>query len=50
MDNDFARMIKQVVGGIRVDDECLAVDVIHEIGPFKDFLAHRHMESMFKSA
>ena len=47
MDNEFARMIKHVVGGIAVNDLTLAVDVIHEIGPFGDFLSHedtyRHM-------
>ena len=32
MDNEFARMIKYVVQGIPVNDETLAVDVIHEIG------------------
>lgn len=42
MDNEFARMIKHVVGGIQVNDETLAVDVIHAIGPFKDFMGHRH--------
>ena len=28
MDNEIARMIKHIVGGIRVDDESLAVDDI----------------------
>ncbi len=50
MDNEFARMIKHVVRGIPVNDETLAVDVIREIGPFKDFLSHdstlRHMRSV----
>jgi trimethylamine---corrinoid protein Co-methyltransferase len=49
MDNEFARMIKHTVNGIPVTDETLAVDVIREIGPRKDFLAHestyRHMKS-----
>ncbi len=49
MDNEFARMIKQVVGGIPVNDEALAVDVIHEIGIGKNFLSHpntfKHMRS-----
>jgi trimethylamine--corrinoid protein Co-methyltransferase len=49
MDNEFARMIKQVVGGIPVNDEALAVDVIHEIGVGKNFLSHpntfKHMRS-----
>ena len=48
MDNEFARMIRHAVGGIRVDDESMAVDVIHEVGAFKDFLSHedtyKHMK------
>lgn len=50
MDNEFARMIKHVVKGIPVNDETLAVDVIREIGPFKDFLSHdstlKHMREV----
>jgi len=42
MDNEFARMIKHVVQGIPVNDETLAVDVIHEIGVGKNFLSHDH--------
>ena len=42
MDNEFARMIKYVVQGIPVTDDTLAVDVMHEIGPFQDFLSHDH--------
>ncbi len=42
MDNDFAGMIKYTVNGIPVNDETLAVDVIKEIGPFKDFLSHEN--------
>ena len=38
MDNEFAGMIKHVLRGITVNDETLAVDVIHSVGPFKDFL------------
>jgi trimethylamine--corrinoid protein Co-methyltransferase len=49
MDNEFARMIKHVVQGIAVNDETLAVDVIHEIGVGKNFLGHistlNHMKS-----
>lgn len=40
MDNEFAKMIRQVIRGIRVNDETLAVDATREIGPFKDFLTH----------
>jgi trimethylamine--corrinoid protein Co-methyltransferase len=42
MDNEFIGMIKHVVKGIAVTDETLAVDVIHEIGPFGDFISHEH--------
>jgi trimethylamine--corrinoid protein Co-methyltransferase len=40
IDNDFAKMIRYVVGGIPVNDETLAVDVTRDVGPFKDFLSH----------
>jgi trimethylamine--corrinoid protein Co-methyltransferase len=39
MDNEIARMIKHVVGGIRVDDESLAVEDIATVGAFGDFLS-----------
>ena len=42
MDNEIARMIKYTVQGIPVNDETLAVDVMHEVGPAKDFLGHDH--------
>ncbi len=42
MDNEFAKMIKFAVGGIPVNDATLSVDLIKEVGPFKDFLAHRN--------
>jgi trimethylamine--corrinoid protein Co-methyltransferase len=40
MDAEFARMVKYCVPGIPVNDQTLSADVIHEIGPFKDFLSH----------
>ena len=42
MDNEFARMIKYSLQGIPVNDETLAVDVMHDVGPAKDFLGHDH--------
>ncbi len=42
MDNEFAEMIKYVLKGIPVNDDTLALDVIHEIGCFGDFLSHEH--------
>lgn len=49
MDNEFAGMIKHVVKGIPVNDEMLAVDVIHEIGPFGDFISHEHTRNHMKT-
>jgi trimethylamine--corrinoid protein Co-methyltransferase len=50
MDNEIARMIKHVVGGIRVDDETLAVEDIAKVGSFGDFLSLdatlRHMRAL----
>jgi trimethylamine--corrinoid protein Co-methyltransferase len=47
MDDEIAGMVKHVVGGIRVDDETLAVDDIAAVGAFGDFLSldatMRHM-------
>jgi trimethylamine---corrinoid protein Co-methyltransferase len=42
MDNEFAGLIKYTLEGIAVNDETLAVDVIHEVGPSGDFLSHDH--------
>ena len=42
MDNEFNRMIRHILRGIPVNDETLAVDVIHEVGVFEDFLSHDH--------
>ena len=42
MDNEFARMIKHTVAGFPINVETLAVDIIHQIGPAKDFLMHEH--------
>ena len=45
IDNEIAGMIKYALGGIRVNDETLSVDVIKAMGIGKDYLAH---ESTFK--
>jgi trimethylamine--corrinoid protein Co-methyltransferase len=42
MDADFVKMIKFVVGGIPVNDDTLSVDLIKEVGQFKDYLAHEN--------
>jgi len=50
MDNEIARMIKHVVGGITVNDETLAVEDIAKVGAFGDFLSLdatlRHMREL----
>jgi trimethylamine---corrinoid protein Co-methyltransferase len=47
LDAEIARMVRQFVAGIRVDDEALAVDDIHAVGSSGDFLSldstMRHM-------
>jgi trimethylamine--corrinoid protein Co-methyltransferase len=45
MDDEFAAMIKQVVAGIRVDDELLMVDDIAKVGSSGDFLS---LDSTYK--
>jgi trimethylamine---corrinoid protein Co-methyltransferase len=39
LDDEIARMVKQVVAGIPVRDDTLLVDDIHRVGPFGDFLS-----------
>ncbi|KUO50989.1 MAG: hypothetical protein APF76_17735 [Desulfitibacter sp. BRH_c19] len=42
IDNEIIKMIRKVMQGIPVDDECLAVDIINEVGPRGDFLLQEH--------
>ncbi len=42
MDNEFARMIRHTLRGLPVNEEALAVNIIKEVGPAKDFLTHEH--------
>jgi trimethylamine--corrinoid protein Co-methyltransferase len=41
-DHEFLGMIERLLKGIEVSDETLAVDLIDEIGPGGNFLAHKH--------
>lgn len=50
MDNELAGMVKFAVDGIPVNDETLAVDVIHEIGHNKDYLSHNHTMTHMRSS
>lgn len=49
LDNEAAGMIKRTVNGIVVNDETLSIDLIKEVGPFKDFLAHKTTFAHFRS-
>lgn len=49
MDNEFAQMINYCVRGIPINDETLSVDVIREVGPFKDFVSHEQTFQNMKS-
>lgn len=49
LDAEFARMIKHVVNGFPVDDDSLAVPVINQIGPFGNFLTHKHTMQRMRS-
>jgi trimethylamine--corrinoid protein Co-methyltransferase len=42
MDNEILGMCQRVLRGIEVNDETLAVDLIKEKGPAKDYLAENH--------
>ncbi len=42
MDHECMSHIHQIVNGIPVDDENLALDVVSEIGPGSSFLMHNH--------
>jgi len=49
MDHECMGNILKIVGGIRVDDENLALDVIAEVGPGQDFLMHEHTFERMRS-
>lgn len=42
MDADVADMVKYTLAGIPVNDDTLSVDIIHEVGYAKNFLAHKN--------
>lgn len=42
MDNEFAEMIKFMLNGVPVRQDTLALNVINEVGQFKEFVSHQH--------
>jgi trimethylamine---corrinoid protein Co-methyltransferase len=48
IDNEIARMIKEVVGGIKVDRDTLALEVIQSVGAAGEFVSNEHTYSHFR--
>lgn len=48
IDNEIARMVNKVVGGIAVTKETLAVDAIKEVGSSGEFITKPHTFKHFK--
>jgi trimethylamine--corrinoid protein Co-methyltransferase len=48
MDNEIARMIKEVVTGITVNEETLALEVIRQVGAAGEFVSHEHTYKNFR--
>ena len=40
--NEIISQTRRFTEGVRIDDEALALDVIHEVGPGGEFLSHDH--------
>ncbi len=42
IDNEFAKMVRKIIGGIPVNDETMAVDVLRQVGCGGHFLQEEH--------
>ncbi|MFB3882988.1 MAG: trimethylamine methyltransferase family protein, partial [Armatimonadota bacterium] len=49
MSDEIIGMVKRIIGGVTVDDEHLATDLIDRVGPGGNFLAEEHTLNHFKS-
>ncbi len=49
LDDEIIGMVKRIGRGVTVDDDCLAYDVIQEVGPQGEFLSHEHTFDHFRS-
>jgi trimethylamine:corrinoid methyltransferase-like protein len=47
IDAEIVRMVKRVAQGVDVNDATLAVDVINQVGPGKDFLVQKHKNKFY---
>lgn len=48
MDNEIARMITEVVRGMTVNEETLALEVIRQVGAAGEFVSHEHTYKNFR--
>jgi trimethylamine--corrinoid protein Co-methyltransferase len=48
MCNDFASRVRRFLRSFMVSDETMALDVIHQVGPGKEYLTHPSTASKFK--
>jgi trimethylamine--corrinoid protein Co-methyltransferase len=48
LSDEIIGMVKRFLNGVRVDDETLALDVIREVGPGGNFVAHEHTARNFR--
>jgi len=48
--NDLLGWLRAATAGVQVNDETLALDVVEELGPEGDYLAHEHTYRHFKDA
>ena len=46
--DEILGMVKRIMGGVPVDEETLAIDVIREVGPAGHYLDHEHTLRHFK--
>jgi len=49
LDAEMIRMIQNTLRGVAVNDESLAMDVIHEVGPGGAYIAHDHSMHTMRS-
>jgi len=49
IDDEMARIIGRMARGIEVNDETLALDVVHRVGIGKDYLGQRHTMEHFRT-
>jgi len=46
--DEIAHMVKRILKGFSINEETLALDVVKEVGFYKDFISHAHTGKHFK--